>query len=180
MINKIIMHPLFSKEAIQFQVKLLAKKISDKHKGDGTPIVMVGLLNGAFMFYSDLVKNMDIDVEVDFMRIKSYISKNKQGDIQITKDLETPIKGKHVYIVDDILDSGNTMSKVIEYLEIKWPKTVNVVTLLKRSNTPFDLNNFNINGEEYHSFKLKNEWVVGYGMDNDKGFCRNYDSIFEL
>jgi hypoxanthine phosphoribosyltransferase len=174
------MNPLFTPEEIQFQVKLLAKKISDKHRGDGTPVIMIGLLNGAFMFYSDLVKSMDIDVEVDFMRIKSYIAKNKQGDIQITKDLETAIKGKHVYIVDDILDSGNTMSKVIEYLEIKWPKTINVVTLLKRANTPFNLKNFNIKGEEYHSFTLQNEWVVGYGMDNDKGFCRNYNSIFEL
>jgi len=174
------MEQLITSEDIQFQVKLLAKKISDKHKGDGTPVVMVGLLNGAFMFYSDLVRNMDIDVEVDFMRIKSYIAKNKQGDIQITKDLETPIKGKHVYIVDDILDSGNTMSKVIEYLEIKWPKSINVVTLLKRANTPFSLKNFNIKGDELFSFKLKDEWVVGYGMDNDKGFCRNYNSIFEL
>ena len=106
---------------------------------------------------------------------------SKRGErAQITKDLETAIKGKHVYIVDDILDTGNTMSKVIEYLEIKWPKTINVVTLLKRANTPFNLKNFNIKGKEYHSFTLQNEWVVGYGMDNDKGFCRNYNSIFEL
>ena len=59
------MNQLFTPEEIQFQVKLLAKKISDQHRGDGTPVVMVGLLNGAFMFYSDLVKNLDIDVEVD-------------------------------------------------------------------------------------------------------------------
>jgi hypoxanthine phosphoribosyltransferase len=122
------MTELFSAEEIRFQTQLLAKQISDKHRNDGSPIIMVGLLNGAFMFYSELVKYMEVDVECDFMRVKSYIAKNKQGDIQITKDLETPIKGKHVYIVDDILDSGNTMAKVIEYLEIKWPKS------LKRSN----------------------------------------------
>lgn len=174
------MTELFSAEEIEFQTKLLAKKISDEHRGDGTPIVMIGLLNGAFMFYSDLVKNMPIDVEVDFMRIKSYISKNKQGDIQITKDLETPIKGKHIYIVDDILDSGNTMAKVIEYLEIKWPKSINVVTLLKRKNTPFKLENYVENGTEIFGFEITDEWVVGRGMDNDKGYCRNYQSIFAL
>jgi len=174
------MTELFTAEDIRFQTQLLAKKISDTHRGDGTPIVMVGLLNGAFMFYSELVKNMSVDVECDFMRVKSYISKNKQGDIQITKDLETPIKGKHVYIVDDILDSGNTMAKVIEYLEIKWPKTINVVTLLKRKNTPFKLSNYGVDGTEAHGFEIDNEWVAGMGMDNDKGYMRNYPSVWSI
>ena len=174
------MTELFNAEDIRFQTQLLAKQISDNHRGDGTPIVMVGLLNGAFMFYSELVKNMSVDVECDFMRVKSYISKNKQGDIQITKDLETPIKGKHVYIVDDILDSGNTMAKVIEYLEIKWPKTINVVTLLKRKNTPFKLDNYGVDGTEAHGFEIDNEWVAGMGMDNNKGYMRNYPSVWSI
>lgn len=174
------MTELFSAEQIRFQTQLLAKQISDEHRDDGTPIIMVGLLNGAFMFYSELVKNMSIDVEVDFMRVKSYIAKNKQGDIQITKDLETAIKGKHVYIVDDILDSGNTMAKVIEYLQIKWPKTINVVTLLKRKNTPFRIENYVDEGVEIFGFEIDGEWVVGHGMDNDKGYCRNYRSIYAL
>ena len=173
------MTELFNAEDIRFRTQLLAKKISDDHRGDGSPIIMVGLLNGAFMFYSELVKNISIDVECDFMRVKSYVNK-KQGDIQITKDLETAIKGKHVYIVDDILDSGNTMAKVIEYLQIKWPKTINVVTLLKRKNTPFRLKNYKIEGTEAFGFEINDEWVVGHGMDNDKGFCRNYQSIFAI
>ena len=113
------------------------------------------------------------------MRVKSYVNR-KQGDIQITKDLETAIKGKHVYIVDDILDSGNTMAKVIEYLQIKWPKSINVVTLLKRKNTPFKLKNYNVEGCESFGFEIDDEWVVGHGMDNDKGYCRNYPSIWAL
>ena len=174
------MTELFKAEDIRLQTQILAKQISDEHRGDGTPIIMVGLLNGAFMFYSELVKNMSVDVECDFMRVKSYIAKNKQGDIQITKDLETPIKGKHVYIIDDILDSGNTMAKVIEYLEIKWPKSLNVVTLLKRKNTPFKIENYLQEGIQIHGFEIDDEWVVGHGMDNDKGYCRNYQSIFAL
>ena len=173
------MTELFNEKDIRFKTQLLAKKISDNHRGDGSPIIMVGLLNGAFMFYSELVKNISIDVECDFMRVKSYVNR-KQGDIQITKDLETAIKGKHVYIIDDILDSGNTMAKVIEYLQIKWPKTINVITLLKRKNTPFNLKNYNVVGTEEFGFEINDEWVIGYGMDNDKGYCRNYKNIYSL
>ena len=175
------MTELIKSHDIDIKTKILAKYIADEHRGDKTPIVMICLLKGAFMFYSDLVRNMDIDVEVDFMRVKSYVAKNKQGDIQILKDLETPIKGKHVYIVDDILDSGNTMAALIEYLGIKWPQTLNIVTCLKRKETKFDIKNYPlIQGVQLHGFEIDDEWVVGYGMDNDKGHCRNYKSIFAL
>ena len=168
------MKELFGAKDIDIQTKIIAKKISDEHRGDKTPVVMVGLLNGAFMFYADLVRNMSIDVECDFMRVKSYISKRKQGDIQITKDLETPVKGKHVYIVDDIYDTGNTMKAVIEYLEVKHPASITIVTLVKRESkdiTPVP---------SYHVFEIKDEWIVGMGCDDDKGYNRNLNSIWAL
>ena len=168
------MTELLSAKDIDLQTKIIAKKISDEHRGDKTPIVMVGLLNGAFMFYADLVRAMNIDVECDFMRVKSYVSKNKQGDIQITKDLETPIKGKHVYLVDDIYDSGNTMKAVIDYLEVKKPSSISIVTLVTRETSPIPKQ------ASYHAFTIKDEWLVGFGMDNDKGYCRNYPSILAL
>jgi len=168
------MKELISPKDIDFQTKIIAKKISDDHRGDKTPVVMVGLLNGAFMFYADLVRNINIDVECDFMRVKSYVSKNKQGDIQITKDLETPIKGKHVYLVDDIYDSGNTMKAVIDYLEVKKPASISIVTLITRETSPIP------EQKSYHAFTIKEEWLVGFGMDNDKGYCRNYPSILAL
>ena len=168
------MTELISAKDIDIQTKIIAKQISDDHRGDRTPIVMVGLLNGAFMFYADLVRNMNIDVECDFMRVKSYVSKNKQGDIQITKDLETPIKGKHVYLVDDILDSGNTMKAVIDYLEVKKPSSISIVTLITRETSPIPKQ------ASYHAFTIKDEWLVGFGMDNDKGYARNYPSILAL
>jgi|TARA_B110000902_G_scaffold184570_1_gene208945 hypoxanthine phosphoribosyltransferase len=168
------MEILFNQKTIDFKTKVLGKQISAGHIGDKTPVVMVGLLNGCFAFYSDLVRSMSIDVECDFMRVKSYISKNKQGDIQITKDLETPIKGKHVYIVDDIYDSGNTMAAVIEYLEVKHPESITIVTLLKRKTSPIPP------VQQHHAFLIDKEWVVGYGMDDDKGHCRNYSQIYAL
>ena len=168
------MTELIKAHDIEIKTKIIGKQIAADHKGDKTPVVMVGLLNGCFAFYSDLVRAMPIDVECDFMRVKSYVAKNKQGDIQITKDLETPIKGKHVYIVDDIYDTGNTMDAVIEYLEVKHPASISIVTLITRETSPIPPQ------ASYHAFTIKDEWLVGFGMDNDKGYCRNYPSILAL
>lgn len=168
------MQLLLNNKDIDIQTKIIAKKISAEHNGDRTPVVMVGLLNGAFMFYADLVRNMSIDVECDFMRVKSYVGKKKQGDIQIMKDLETPIKGKHVYLVDDIYDTGNTVKAVIEYLEVKHPASISIVSLLTRETSPIPAQ------PSYHAFTIKDEWVVGFGMDNEKGYARNYRDVFAL
>ena len=167
------MRELFKPKEIQFQTKIIGKQIADDHRGDKTPIVMVGLLNGAFAFYSDLVRATPVDMECDFMRVKSYTNR-KQGDIVISKDLETPIKGKHVYIVDDILDSGNTMNAVIDYLEVKKPASISIVTLITRETSPIPKQ------KSYHAFTIKDEWVIGMGMDNDKGHMRNIPSIWAL
>jgi len=167
------MNQLISAKDIDIQTKIIAKQISDEHKGDKTPVVMVGLLNGCFAFYADLVRAMPIDVECDFMRVKSYINR-KQGDIVIAKDLETPIKGKHVYIVDDIYDTGNTMKVVIDYLKVKKPSSISIVSLVTRkSSTTPPVKMFN-------AFEIDNEWLVGFGMDNEKGYLRNLPAIYSL
>ena len=167
------MTELITAKAIDIQTKIVAKQISDQHRGDKTPVVMVGLLNGCFSFYADLVRAMPIDMECDFMRVKSYINR-KQGDIVISKDLETPIKGKHVYIVDDIYDTGNTMKVVIDYLEVKKPASISIVSLITRETSPTPPQ------PSYHAFTIKDEWIVGAGMDNDKGNMRNSPSIWAL
>ena len=167
------MTELIKAKDIDFKTKIIGKQIADKHKGDKTPVVMVGLLNGCFAFYADLVRAIPIDMECDFMRVKSYINR-KQGDIVISKDLETPIKGKHVYIVDDIYDTGNTMKAVIEYLEVKKPASISIVTLIVRKNSPTPKQ------EAYHAFDIDEEWIVGYGLDNEKGNMRNLNSIWAL
>ena len=167
------MKELLTAEEIQFQTKIIGKQIADDHRGDKTPIVMVGLLNGAFAFYSDLVRATPVDMECDFMRVKSYTNR-KQGDIVISKDLETPIKGKHVYIIDDILDSGNTMNAVIDYLEVKKPASISIVTLITRETSPVP------EQKSYHAFTIKDEWVIGMGMDNEQGHMRNVPSIWAL
>lgn len=168
------MRELLSAKDIDIQTKIIAKQISDDHRGDKTPVVMVGLLNGCFMFYADLVRSMKIDVECDFMRVKSYIGKKKQGDIQIMKDLEISVKGKHVYLVDDIYDTGNTMKAVINYLEVKNPASISIVSLVTRTTSPIP------EQKSYHAFTIGDEWLVGAGMDDEKGYCRNYENIYSL
>ncbi len=168
-----MMKQLITEKQIDIRSKIVAKQINDKHRGDKTPVVFVGLLNGCFMFYSDFIKNITFDMECDFMRVKSYIGKKKQGDVEITKDLETSIKGKHVYIVDDIYDTGNTVQAVIRYLQVKNPSEISIVTLLKRNDSPVISNHYNV-------IEIADEWVIGYGLDNDNGYCRNYKTIYEI
>ena len=167
------MKELLSTEKIQLKTKIIGKQIADKHRGDKTPVVMVGLLNGAFAFYSDLVRATPVDMECDFMRVKSYTNR-KQGDIVISKDLETPIKGKHVYIVDDIYDTGNTMKAITDYLEVKKPASISIVTLIVRKTSPVPPQ------ECYHAFDIDEEWICGYGLDNEHGHMRNLPSIWAL
>jgi hypoxanthine phosphoribosyltransferase len=164
---------LINQKSIEIQTKVIAKQITSNHVKDKTPIVMVGLLNGCFAFYSDLVRAMPIDVECDFMRVKSYVNR-KQCDIQITKDLEVSIRGKHIYIVDDIYDTGNTVKAVIEYLEVKQPASISIATLIARETSPIPPQ------ASYHAFTIKDEWIIGYGMDDEKGYNRNLNSIWKL
>ena len=170
------MKKIIDSDKLQIKIKILAKQLSDDHKEDKTPVVAVCILNGGFMFFTDFVRAMPIDLECGFMRVKSYVSKRKQGDIQITKDLEAPIKGKHVYIIDDIYDTGNTMKAVVAYLRVKKPKSLNIVTLLRRESSPI----LHLDCAYYSVLDIKDEWVVGYGLDDENGHCRNYDTVYEI
>ena len=170
------MEPAISEKELDIQVKILAKRISDEHRGDVTPIVLVCILNGAFMFFSDLVKQITIPIEVDFIRCRSYYGK-KQGDLVVSKDLETKIKGKHVYLVDDILDSGNTMKAVSNFLKVKEPKTITPVVAIYKENVDFD-KVLHILYQDSDS--IFDPWYIGYGMDDEKGHNRNLSTIYTI
>jgi len=168
------MEKAISEKDLDIQVKILAKKINDEHRNDSTPVVLVCILNGGFMFFSDLVKQITIPIEIDFIRCKSYYGK-KQGDLVITKDLETKIKHKHVYLVDDILDSGNTMKAVSNFLQIKEPKSITPVVTIYKESGDF--------GKVLHILhqdcdSVFDPWYIGYGMDDEKGHNRNLSTIY--
>lgn len=160
---------LFTEEEIQTRVKSLALEVSYKNNPENKSRVMIGVLNGAFMFFTDLVRNMEIDCEVDFIQAKSYLGQ-VQDRVDILKDINVDITGKDIYIVDDIFDSGNTMRKLIAYLQKKNPKSITPVTLFKRSYSYME--------DLMFGFELHNEaWLVGYGLDNTGGFKRNKSYI---
>ena len=128
------------------------------------------------MFFSDLVKQITVPIEVDFIRCRSYYGK-KQGDLSISKDLETKIKGKHVYLVDDILDSGNTMKAVTNFLTVKEPKSLTPVVAIYKENVDFD-KVLHILYQDSDS--IFDPWYIGYGMDDENGHNRNLSTIYTI
>ena len=133
------------------------------------PPVFICVLNGAYKFFADLVSEYHGICEIDFVRVKSYDGKN-QGVIEIKKDIEVGLLGKNLYIIDDIIDSGNTMTALKEHFEKQNPNKISTISLLKRKENPYPID---LNG-----FEIDDEWVVGYGLD-DNGLRRNLNNIYK-
>lgn len=157
---------LFTKKEIKQKVKEIAYNLNIK--GHKTPPVFICVLNGAFMFFTDLVKNIS-ECNIDFIRAKSYEG-IIQSSIQITKSIEIDIEGRDVYLVDDIYDTGNTIKALIEHLKVLNPKSITPITLFKKE--------FSNHPDLIYGFELYNEYfLVGYGLDGSKGLQRNLEYI---
>ena len=154
---------LFSKEQINHRVKELAYSI--KKNMTSKEIVLIGLLKGSMMFIADLAREIDADVRIDFMIVSSYENESSSKNVQINKDLSEDINGKDVVIVEDIVDSGFTLDKIISILKTRDPKSLRVCALLdkiERREVPVEI--------DYVGFKVPNEFVVGYGMDYNQKY----------
>ncbi len=154
---------LLSKEVIRRRVTELAAMISSEYKGKD--LLVVGILKGAFIFMSDLIREMQIPCTVDFVRIASYGAKTEtSGKIMISKDLETPVKGRDLLIVEDIVDTGLTLANFVDMIQQRQPASLKVCVLLdkpKRRIVPFTA--------DYVGFLIPDEFLVGYGLDyNEK------------
>lgn len=150
---------LISKEEIDARVKELAKEIDEEFKGE--ELLLIGLLRGSVIFLSDLAREIKTDSTIDFMVVSSYGNKMESSrDVKIKKDLEEDISGRNVVIVEDIIDTGNTLKKVYEILQTREPKKIKICTLLDKP----DRREVEIN-VDYVGFKIPDEFVVGYGID---------------
>lgn len=140
------------------------------------PPVFIGILNGAFMFFSDLVRQLDHEIEVDFISYRSYVGKN-QGTAELLKDTQLDLEGRHVFLVDDMWDSGNTIQYLKDYLYNKHKaKVIIPVTLIwKRHSDIVPPPSILIYGIE----KTTDTWLSGYGLDSGDGTKRNYTCIVE-
>lgn len=146
---------------VRARVSALGQEISQHYRGSESDLVLVGLLRGSFIFMADLCRAIDVSHEVDFMTASSYGSgTSSTRDVKILKDLDEDIRGKHVLIVEDIIDSGNTLSKVREILRLREPASLAICTLLdKPERREVDVK------VEWVGFSIPDEFVVGYGID---------------
>jgi hypoxanthine phosphoribosyltransferase len=163
---------IISEEAIMERVHQIADDISNQYKGE-VPI-LIGILNGSFIFASDLVRAMNIDCEIDFIKVSSYSGTKSKGTVHLRKDISADITDRHVIIVEDIIDSGLTIRFIRDRLLDAQPKSVSIVTLLMKPELAvidFDVN--------WVGFEIPPHYVVGYGLDYDQKF-RNLRGIFRL
>lgn len=152
---------MISEQEIAKRIAELGQQITENYRDSGSEMVLVGLLRGSFMFMADLCRRIEVSHEVDFMTASSYGSgMSTTRDVKILKDLDEDIRGKDVLIVEDIIDSGNTLSKVWEILRLREPKSLAICTLLdkpERREVEVPV--------EYVGFTIPDKFVVGYGID---------------
>lgn len=150
---------LYSEEQIQGKIKELGDQLSKDYEGKNPLVICV--LKGAFIFMADLVKQIKVPLELDFMAVSSYGQSTKSsGVVKIIKDLDVPVEGRHILIVEDIIDSGLTLSYLIDVLERRNAKTISVVALFnKPARRTVELE------PDYAGYVLPDEFVVGYGLD---------------
>ncbi len=166
-----VIDPLISAKSIAARVESLADEISDHFK-DTEKLIVVGLLRGSFVFIADLVRELDLPVEVDFLETSSYGDGTESSrEVRILKDLRGEIEGRDVLVVEDIVDTGHTLNHVIHLLESRNPKRLKVCALLdKPSRREVDVN------ATWIGFEIPDEFVVGYGIDYAQR-NRNLDHI---
>ena len=165
------MKELIPKNELDQAINGLSQIINRKCENIGGGIVFVCVLKGGFMFFSDLVKKIKYPILIDFIQCESYEGYTQGAELKITKNIELDIKDYTVFIVDDILDSGNTMTWLKDRFLFLGAKQVETVSAVYKENVDFP-NHLYI----YQQRENVNPWYVGYGMD-DKGYNRNIDTI---
>jgi len=160
-------------EIIQERVTELGRSISTDY--DGKKPILIGVLNGAFMFLADLMRSIDIECEVDFLKLSSYgVDKISSGVVQELKKIDASIEGRHVIVVEDIVDTGLSMEFILNIMKEYKPASLSVATLLHKAvatrvEVPLD----------YVGFEIKNLFVIGYGLDYGQ-LGRNLPDIYVI
>lgn len=164
---------IITSEQISERIHVLGREISDKYAGES--LVVVCVLKGAFMFFSDLVRVIDLDMSLEFVRLSSYGRKTtRSGDLVFSKDLEAPISGRHVLLVEDIVDTGHSVHFLTQTLAAREPASLKIASLVdKHERREVDVK------VDFPGFTLAQGFLVGYGMDYAEKY-RALDCIYEL
>lgn len=166
------MKQIINKSLINKKVINLGLSISKNFIGKNP--ILIGVLKGSFIFTADLLRSIKIDCEVEFVKVQSYKGAKSTGNVEIISDINTNLKGRHIIIVEDIIDSGKTINFLYNEFKQKSVKSISVATFLMKSNQQkFD---FPI---DYIGFEIKQGFVVGYGLDYNQKY-RNLDSLYVI
>ncbi|MDR2142222.1 MAG: hypoxanthine phosphoribosyltransferase [Deltaproteobacteria bacterium] len=156
--------PVFSPEALAARVLELGQRIRDDYQALLTveePLLVIGILNGAFIFLADLVRAIDLPLEIDFIRLSSYQEETQSSQhVVMLKSLEKEVGGRHVLVVEDIVDCGLTLAWLLEFLGSKGPKSLKVAVAISKLERR--QNNLSL---DYVGFELEEGFLVGYGLD---------------
>lgn len=155
-----ISRELISQKEIEDKVVEIASQINEDYKDKD--LIIVGILKGAFIVISDLAKCLNINVSFEFMSIKSYEGAESTGQIKIDKDLDVDITGKHILLVEDIYDTGLTLSHLVNLLNSRNPESIEIFCMFKKSKENSEAVDI-----KYSGFEIGPEFVVGYGLDFD-------------
>jgi len=164
--------PYLSEQEIQQRITELASQISADYEGRNP--LFIGILNGSFIFAADLFKQISIPASISFIKLVSYKGTSSTGTVITSIGLEEDLTDKDVIIVEDIVDTGKTMSEFIPNLKKQQPASIKICTLLQKPEAlqfPLEV--------DYVGFQIPNKFVVGYGLDYD-GYGRNYREIFQI
>ncbi len=160
-----VLHVLISEQDIKEKVQEIGKRISEDYK-DSKNLMLVTVLKGAVVFLADLMREITVPNEIDFMVVSSYGSGVKSsGVVKIVKDLDVPLAGKDILIIEDILDSGMTLSYIKEILQGREPKSIRIATLMDKP----DRRKVDIKAD-YTGFTIPDDFVIGYGLDYDEKY----------
>jgi hypoxanthine phosphoribosyltransferase len=156
---------LIPEERLRNRVRELAKEIEEYYQGK-EPLVAICVLKGSFVFFSDLIRAIDLPMSCDFLGVTSYSSRPKQsGEVKITLDLSASVAGKHVLLVEDVIDSGATLQFMMQTLEARKPASLRVCSLFLKTHTvrsPYEI--------DFVGFQIGDEYVVGYGIDHQERY----------
>ena len=175
-IEQVMEQVLIDEQALKDRVAEMARQITEDYTAcKAEEVLVIGILRGCVVFLSDLVRRMQLPVNLDFMAVSSYgSSKKSSGIVKINKDLDTNIEDQNVIIVEDIVDSGITLNYLVGYLESRGAKSIKICSLLnKQCNRKVDLN------ATYIGFEVDDLFIIGYGLDFDQRY-RNLPYISYL
>ncbi|MEB3754808.1 hypoxanthine phosphoribosyltransferase [Acinetobacter sp. MD2(2019)] len=160
------MRVMISADEIQAKVKSLGEQINAYYANSDKELVLIGLLRGSVIFMADLCRNIEKAHELDFMTVSSYGGGTVSSrDVKILKDLDGEIRGKDVLVIEDIIDSGNTLSKVLEILQTRQPNSIQLCTLVsKPSRREIELD------VQFLGFEVEDRFIVGYGLDYNQKY----------